>query len=119
MKVIAAIALMCLGLQAVGSDTQGRLFDGEISDSQCGFNVHSLHRSHAEMLKTGAMGKTEQECAQTCVRMGGQFVFVLNNKGNAYKVEPQDMVRGYAGRNVRIRGVLVDGRIQISSIRAL
>jgi|ERR1700731_59063 len=121
MKHAFAITLFLLSLHALlASDAQSRSFDGEISDSQCGFNVHSLHRSHAEMLKTGSMGKTDGECAERCVRqMGGQFVFVSSAKGSAYKVEPQDEVKGYAGRKVRIWGTLIDGHIQVNSIKAL
>src|SRR5579864_6820531 len=107
MKQFIGILTVFFCLHAVGSNE--RPFQGEISDSQCGFNVHSLKRSHEEMLKTGYMGKNAQECTENCVRgRGGEFVFVPNDKKNAYKVNSQDIVKPYAGQKVRIQGVLVD-----------
>ena len=40
-----------------------QIFHGEISDSQCALNVHSLTRSHQEMLKSKSMGGTSNTCA--------------------------------------------------------
>ena len=102
------------------NDAREKVFEGEISDSQCGFNVHSLGRSHEEMMKKGTMGKTTAECAAKCVgNMGGQFVFVSANRKSAYKVEPQDLVREFAGQKVRIQGNVAGGVIHVSSIKAL
>jgi hypothetical protein len=118
MKQLIAVSLTAFYLCAFGSSNKS--FEGEISDSQCGFNVHSLKRSHEEMIKTGYMGKNAEECAQSCVRgRGGEFVFVTSDKKNAYKVDSQEAVGIYAGRNVRIQGIVVDGRIHINSIKLL
>lgn len=114
-------AILCLLLfvaTILNAKDNQKSFDGEISDSQCGFNVHSMNRSHDEMIKTGTMGKNAQECANNCVRgRSGQFVFVSIDKKNAYKVEPQDAVKPFAGQQVRIHGTLVNGTIQVASIK--
>jgi hypothetical protein len=118
MKQIVVVALIASYLCTFGS--RDKLFEGEISDSQCGFNVHSLKRSHAEMLKTGYMGKNAEECAQNCVRgRGGEFVFVTSDKKSAYKIDSQEAVEPFAGRRVQIQGIVVDGRIHMSSIKSL
>lgn len=102
------------------NETRDKVFDGEISDSQCGFNVHSLGRSHEEMMEKGTMGKTPAECAAKCVgNMGGQFVFVSDNKKDAYKVEPQDLVKEFAGQKVRIQGNVMNRVIHVSSVKRL
>jgi hypothetical protein len=121
MKQIATLCffLMVLGTLAA-NDTADKVFEGEISDSQCGFNIHSLKRSHDEMIKTGYMGKTPEQCAKNCVRgRGGQFVFVATDKKNAYKIVPQATVAGYAGQKVRIEGRLTNGTISVTTIKSL
>ena len=35
-----------------------QIFHGEIGDTQCALNVHSMTRSHTEMLKSKKMGGT-------------------------------------------------------------
>lgn len=77
---------------------------GEISDSQCAFNVHSNTNSHDDALKSGVLGRTPEACVRVCVGMGGQFVVVdaLNKK--VYHVANPEKVAGFAGKRVRIRG---------------
>jgi hypothetical protein len=54
---------------------KAQTFRGEIADTQCAFNVHSLTRSHTEMLKSKRMGGTAAACAIYCVQyLGGDFV---------------------------------------------
>jgi hypothetical protein len=43
MKQLVAVSLIAFYLCAFGSSNKS--FGGEISDSQCGFNVHSLRRA--------------------------------------------------------------------------
>ncbi|HEX4002752.1 MAG TPA: hypothetical protein VHX36_08890 [Candidatus Acidoferrales bacterium] len=82
-----------------------RLFRGEISDSQCALNVHSLSRSHEEMLKKKNIGTTAAECARYCVKyLGG--VYVLSVRENVYKLDNQDLAEKYAGQKVKLTGVL-------------
>ena len=52
-----------------------RVFHGEMSDSQCALNIHSLTRSHQEMLKSKSMGGTANTCAVYCIEhLGGYLV---------------------------------------------
>lgn len=82
-----------------------QVFRGEIGDSQCALNVHSLSRSHKEMLKRKAIGKTSADCARYCVKyLGG--VFVLQVKDKVYKLDNQKLADIYAGQKVILTGVL-------------
>src|SRR5271155_2936377 len=84
-----------------------QVFHGEISDSQCALNVHSLTRSHQEMLKSksGDAGKTPASCSQYCiVHMGGKFV--LASKGHVFHLDNQELPRGFVGERVKVRGIL-------------
>lgn len=47
-----------LVLASLAYGQSSRTFHGEVSDSQCALNVHSLTRSHQEMLKSKSMGGT-------------------------------------------------------------
>jgi Protein of unknown function (DUF5818) len=99
--------LLCAAFVAVlwfaGSGSQ--VFEGEISDSQCAFNVHSHDSSHNDMIKTNSMGSTPQECALTCVRYrNGKYVLLDPAKKKIYRLEPQDGLDKFAGKKVRVRG---------------
>ena len=86
---------------------QAAVFHGEISDSQCALNVHSLTKSHEEMLnsKSGAAGQTRASCSLYCVaRLGGQFV--LTSKGKVYHLDNQEMPKAFVGDKVRLHGTL-------------
>lgn len=80
-------------------------FRGEVGDSQCALNVHSLSRSHKEMLKRKAIGTTSADCARYCVKyLGG--VFVLQVKDKVYKLDNQKLADIYAGQKVIVTGTL-------------
>jgi hypothetical protein len=82
-------------------------FRGEISDSQCALNVHSLTKSHDEMLKakSGAAGHTPATCSIYCIeRLGGKFVLV--SKGSVYHLDNQDLPRKFVGAKVKLHGAL-------------
>ena len=68
-------------------------------------NVHSLTRSHSEMLKSKKMGGSAGDCATYCVRyLGGDFV--LSSKNEVYRLDNQEKVRLFAGQKVKITGTL-------------
>ena len=101
-RLLAAWALVVVA-GAVTSAQEAKAFYGEISDSQCALNVHSLTRSHQEMLKSKSMGGTARECALYCVKYhGGDFV--LSTKKDVYRLDDQTIAGTFAGRNVRITG---------------
>lgn len=94
---LAMVATQLLSAQ------EAKTFYGEISDSQCAMNVHSLTRSHQEMLKSKSMGGTPKDCTLYCVNYhGGDFV--LANKNLIYRLDDQNAARALAGKKVKIVG---------------
>lgn len=100
MMLIIAAGFCCV---AGGADEQ--VFRGEIGDSQCALNVHSLSRSHQEMLEKKSVGTTSADCARYCVKnLGG--VFVLQVKEKVYKIDNQELAEKNAGQKVKVTGIL-------------
>jgi hypothetical protein len=99
-----ALILLCLTSPSVfGGDE--KVFTGEIGDTQCAMNVHSLDKSHKEMLKVKSVGKTAADCTLYCIKnRGGRFV--LHNKDKIYRLDKPELVEGYAGQKVRVIGTL-------------
>ncbi len=102
MKIVLGVVLAFAGV-AHGQGT--RVFRGEISDSQCALNVHSLTRSHQEMLKSKSMGGTSNTCAVYCIEhLGGSLV--LSAGKEVYRLDRPDLVHGFEGQKVKITGTL-------------
>jgi hypothetical protein len=81
------------------------VFHGEITDSQCALNVHSVSQSHKEMLAGKSVGTTDADCVWYCVKQrGGRFV--LQNKGKVYRLDDQDVQKEFISHKVRIIGTL-------------
>ncbi len=100
---------LCLaGILALAGTAQSQAlhaFHGEVSDSQCAMNVHSLTRSHLEMLKSKSMGGTSNTCSVYCIaRLGGTLV--LSAGKNVYRLDRPDLVHGFEGQKVKITGTL-------------
>jgi hypothetical protein len=101
--LMVLVLAVCVGCIAGAEKEQ--VFKGEIGDSQCALNVHSLSRSHEEMLKKKDVGTTAADCARYCVKnLGG--VFVLQVKDKVYKLDHQDLAEKNAGSKVKVTGVL-------------
>ncbi|MGC1685344.1 MAG: DUF5818 domain-containing protein [Candidatus Acidiferrales bacterium] len=113
--------ISCLMLVSPASRGEGeKTFIGEIADSQCAMNVHSLDRSHKIMLTTGAAGKTSADCARFCVSQhGGKFV--LQTKTDIFKLDKQAAADKYAGQKVKITGMLdpKTNTIELRTIEAI
>lgn len=79
---------------------------GAIMDSQCAFNVHSESRSHDWMIKKGVQEATdEKSCTLHCVKdMGGSYVLVV--KKDVYRLDDQEKVEAFAGKDVKVSGAL-------------
>src|SRR5450755_325134 len=96
------------GILAVASFAQGqnvRVFRGEVSDSQCALNIHSLTRSHQEMLKSKSMGGTANTCSVYCIEhLGGYLVLSAGN--DVFRLDRADLVHGFEGQKVVINGTL-------------
>lgn len=103
MKMIR-IALMLLVAAQLTPAASVKYFYGEISDTQCAMNVHSLSRSHEEMIQKGTLGHDAASCARTCVRRGGEWV--LRSGDLVYRLKNQSGVDEFAGEKVRVTGTL-------------
>src|SRR5271167_3506131 len=103
----AGLMLWAIAAQAQSdhSNESAKVFHGEVSDSQCALNVHSLTRSHQEMLKSKSMGGTATSCSLYCIKnLGGEFVLAAGK--NVYRIDKQDAVREFAGEKAKITGIL-------------
>jgi hypothetical protein len=110
--LLAAATMVCFA-----GDGREQVFQGEIADSQCALNVHSLSRSHQEMLKKHEIGTTAGDCSRYCVKnLGG--VFVLEVKDKVYKLDNQDLAEKNAGLKVKVAGVL-DPQTHIISVHSM
>lgn len=81
------------------------VFKGVIADSQCALNVHSLSKSHKEMLQDKTIGGSPSDCVWYCVKeRGGRFV--LQDKEKVYKLDDQTLTREFAAQRVLVTGTL-------------
>ncbi len=113
--ILVATISACVAFLSAGEKQE--VFRGEISDSQCAFNVHSTTHSHAEMLKTHTMGNTPADCVRMCVdNLGG--IYVLQTKDKVYKLDRQNLAEKYPAQAVKVTGVLnlKDNTIAVQSI---
>jgi len=100
-------AIVCTAwILAVGAYAQNsQVFHGEISDSQCALNVHSLTRSHQEMLKSKSMGGTANTCTMYCIEHLGGYL-VLSSGNDVFRLDRSDLVHGFEGQKVKLTGTL-------------
>jgi hypothetical protein len=99
-----SVVLLVLSSTVLTAASGTPVFHGEISDTQCAMNVHSLSRSHQEMITKKTFGTDSESCARTCVRRGGEWV--LRSGDEVYKLKNQDGIVEFSGRKVRITGIL-------------
>ena len=109
-----AAGVLALASAALGQSA--RVFHGEVSDSQCALNVHSLTRSHQEMLKAKSMGGTSNTCAVYCIEHLGGYL-VLSAGKDVFRLDRPDLVHGFEGRRVTITGVLDSKANQIHVLK--
>ena len=103
-RAVIYCAVGILALAGVAHSQSPKVFRGEISDSQCAMNVHSLTRSHQEMLKSKSMGGTPNTCSVYCIEhMGGYLV--LSSGDDTFRLDRSDLVHGFEGQKVRISGI--------------
>lgn len=94
-----------LAMAGAAYGQSARVFHGEVSDSQCALNVHSLTRSHQEMLKSKTMGGTSNTCSVYCIEhMGGYLV--LSSGKDVFRLDRADLVHGFEGQKVKVTGTL-------------
>ena len=100
---LAIAWIMAMATVHAASAQEAKTFYGEISDSQCAMNIHSLTRSHQEMLKSKSMGGTPTDCTLYCVTYhGGDFV--LSSKKDVLRLDDQNAARTFAGKKVKVIG---------------
>jgi hypothetical protein len=104
-RTIACCASGLIFLATIAYGQSSRVFHGEVSDSQCALNVHSLTRSHQEMLKSKSMGGTSNTCSVYCIEHLGGYL-VLSAGQDVYRLDRADLVHGFEGHRVVITGVL-------------
>ena len=103
-----------------GRGPDEKTFRGEIADSQCALNVHSLTQSHKEMIAMKPEIKTDADCARYCVKeRGGKFM--LQTKDKVYKLDAQVMAEQWVGQKVKVVGTLdpKTNTITVDKIEAL
>ena len=101
--LLCAGAILGLAVFAVSQNQQ--VFHGEVSDNQCASNIHSLTRSHQEMLKSKSMGGTPATCTMYCIEHLGGYL-VLSSGRDLYRLDRADLVHGFEGQKVKITGTL-------------
>lgn len=106
MKWPASVLFVLVIATSLTQGEERTAFFGEISDSQCAMNVHSLSRSHEEMIKKRTLGTDAASCARACVRRGGEWV--LRSGDDVYHLLYQAGVEQFAGQKVRVVGTLDD-----------
>jgi hypothetical protein len=104
--VLSASALVCLmAMYPLARGGDEKTFKGEIADTQCALNVHSLSQSHKEMIEMKPEVKTNADCARYCVKeRGGRFV--LQTPDKVYKLDAQVLAEQWAGLKVKVIGTL-------------
>ena len=104
-RVILGFAAAVFAIAGTMHAQAARNFHGEVSDSQCALNVHSLTRSHQEMLKSKSMGGTSNSCSVYCIEhLGGTLV--LSAGKDVYRLDRPDLVHGFEGQKVKVVGTL-------------
>jgi len=94
-----------------------KTFKGEIADTQCALNVHSLSQSHKEMIEMKPEVKTNADCARYCVKdRGGRFV--LQTPEKVYKLDAQVLAEQWAGLKVKVIGIL-DPKTETITVRTI
>ena len=101
--ICCAAGILVVASAATGQNMQ--VFHGEISDSQCALNIHSLTRSHQEMLKSKSMGGTANTCSMYCIEHLGGYL-VLSSTKDVFRIDRPDLVHGFEGQKVKLTGTL-------------
>jgi len=103
--ILIVVGMLASAIAAYSQSGQPQTFHGEVSDTQCAFNVHSLTRSHQEMLKSKSMGGSARSCSQYCIEhLGGELA--LSAGDTVFRLDNQITVRDFVGQKVKITGTL-------------
>lgn len=101
--IVILAGITVIGAQVRGGDQKS--FRGFIADSQCALNVHSVSKSHKEMIAMKPEIKTRTDCVRYCVKeRGGKYVLLVGSK--VYKLDAQTAAEPLAGQEVKVLGTL-------------
>jgi hypothetical protein len=103
--IVVVVAALCILPLAGAKDATSQAFTGEVSDTQCAFNIHSHNSSHNEMLQGGTMGDTPEDCVRACFNRGGGYALVDTANQKVYHLDNSTEVGRFAGRKDHIRAV--------------
>jgi len=109
MKSLSQLIVLVLFSSLVAATDPSIVVIGEISDSQCAFNIHSSDGTHAAMIKTHTLGRNAEECTRTCVQMGGKYMMVDTVNNKLYHLANPERAADFAAKRVRVGGFL-DGK---------
>ena len=113
----AAVLVWMMAGYPLARGGDDRTFKGEIADTQCALNVHSLSQSHKEMIEMKPAVKTNADCARYCVKeRGGRFV--LQTPDKVYKLDAQVLAEQWAGLKVKVIGNL-DPKTETINVRSI
>ena len=104
MKSLKVTLFLMSAIALAGTGSSQSRFHGEISDTQCALNVHSLSRSHKEMIAKNTLGTDASSCAKACVKRGGEWV--LRSGNDVYRLTNQAGIAEFGGKKVEITGTL-------------
>ena len=116
--IAVLVAVSAVALPVRGGDKKS--FKGTIADSQCALNVHSITKSHKELMAMKPEIKTREDCVRYCVKeRKGRYVLLAGDK--VYKLDAQTAAEPWAGMKVKVFGTLDPdtGVITIRKIEAL
>ena len=116
--IMGAAMLVCaLGICSQVRGGNEKTFKGEIADTQCALNVHSLSQSHKEMIGMKPEIKNNADCARYCVKeRGGRFV--LQTADKVYKLDAQVLAEQWAGLKVKLIGTL-DPKTDVITVQSI
>ena len=100
MKILAmTVGLLSLSLLSIGSaSAKDNTYSGEIMDGQC-----AKVGSHETMMKKHDI-KTEKDCTNGCVKMGGKYVLFDPATKAIYQLDDQSKPQQFAGEKVTVTG---------------
>jgi hypothetical protein len=119
MKSLSLLVVLALLSSLLTATDLSIVVIGEISDSQCAFNIHSSDGSHDAMIKTHTLGENAEECTRTCVLIGGKYILVDTVNHKLYHLANPAVAADFAAQQVCVRGVLYGkGVLVITTIKA-
>jgi hypothetical protein len=106
----AAFLFVCYSLAFAGTE-HFLVINGEVSDSQCAFNVHSNGSSHDDVIRSNVLGHTPEECTRNCVRLGGKYVPVDTVHKKVYHLSNPEIAQPFAAKKVRVKATLAENDV--------